>query len=315
LKNDLSSFPSFKKKLKSAGPEKKLSPMIGLFLLLLCLALGLLFSFRYLIGSKVPREEIYGRLFSASEDRRAHLLMEWLQQINSAEQKDIWRPSVAEHLGVMQWVYVNKESLKQNQSPQILALHLAGWGQGNFEAQKLDELSKASLSPEAMLALALYYLRQEYFSPHSLSFFKILSRASEATQRKLAASNWEQCVRASLPYLHECKAEMSSLLYDAEDEVRWNAAMGILREKQKFPPELVNKAQEEFLRLYELLLSEDNTFLSRLEGEAYSTLAREIFRIQWISMPEQTLEDLKKITKTHPHLRLRNEARIFLNSL
>lgn len=307
-------FPSFlkKEKLDSKG-EKTWAPVLVILAAVLVTALFIFLGFRFLVGAKTPREEMLGRILSASPSRQSSLLMEWMQNIDQSASSQDWKPTGQEQKELLRFVATKIPELKQmGTSPALYALHVAGWGVSQGELKEVQQLQVESLGEEGTLALGLFFLRQKDFSQTGTAYFrKVLHSQSEAL-RKVAAAYFAQCVVAAGLTAEECKTEILKLMADSSDEVRWNAALGILREDSASARYLESEramAASELGKLYVLIRNGDPTLLSRFQGAALESLATEVFKAKIALSPLEMKQELKVISSTHNDLRIRNIAR------
>jgi arginine repressor len=172
------------------------------------------------------------------------------------------------------------------------------------------------------VAVLLFNLRQKDFSEAARSFEVTQTQVSDFTKetetyRKIKAAYLSQCVEVGGEAVKSCTASLLGYLSDEVDEVRWNAALGVLRAKLKdasyFHDSEIDTARSELDKLYALLKNGDTTLLSRFQGAALESLAEEVFKTKIAFSPEETKAELKEISKTHPDLRVRNVARSLAN--
>lgn len=312
-------FPSFQKKEKlSNSPEKTWAPALVILGSLLGTALLIFLGFRFLVGAKTPREEMLGRVLSASPSRQSSLLLEWMQNIDQSAARSEWKPNALEQSELLRFSTAKIPELKaMGTSPGLYALHVAGWGPSMGESKDLEVLTSASLGEEATLALGLFFLRQQDFSQRASDYFqKFLHSQSEAS-RKVAAAFFAQCVQSSESQAERCKSQILQLLGDSNDEVRWNAALGVLRDETKtsrYSDSEREQASDEVSKLYTLIKNADPALLTRFQATALESLATEVFKARLALLPEETKADLRVISSSHQDLRIRNIARMLVNA-
>lgn len=307
-------FPSFQKTPQSQKKENKWASGILILSSLVFISLIIVLTFRFLVGSKTERQEMLPKILSASPASQSSLLMEWMQNLDQTKNKD-WIPTEREQAELLRFSAARVNDLKQEgTSPALYALHVAGWGPGLSDNRDIDVLRQTSMSEVSTLAFALYLLRQKDFSPASQAYLNALVGASNEATRKIAGAYFTQCVAILQPTSSQCKTQMELLLGDSSDEVRWNVALGILRGKDNsglFTESEVEKASTELGKLYLMIKNGDPTLLSRFNGPALESLAREVFSIKYKIDPQQMKQDLEVISRSHVDLRIRNLARSF----
>jgi len=309
-------FPSFQKKEKlNTQPEKTWASVLVVIGTLLGTALIIFFGFRFLVGAKTPREEMLGRVMSASPSRQSSLLMEWMQNIDQSAAELRWKPNGLEQTELLRFAATKIPELKTaGTSPGLYALHVAGWGPSLGESKDLDTLTSSSLGEEATLALGLFFLRQKDFSLRATDYLKTFTHSQSEASRKVAAAYFAQCVQSAEAVVEICKEPILKLLEDANDEVRWNAALGILRTQSLRYSDLEkDQAAQEVSKLYMLIKNADPALLTRFQATALESLVTEVFKARLVLSPDETKAELKELSSSHKDLRIRNIARALSN--
>lgn len=304
-------FPSFQKTPQSEKRENKWASFFLVIGALTFTALIIFFGFRFLVGAKTLRAELLPKIISASPGRQSSLLMEWMQNIDQSPSE--WMPTEAEQKDLLRFSASRISELKQEgTSPALYALHVAGWGPGVLDSKEVTDLRETTLSEESTLALALYFLRQKDFSNEANAFMERQAKVPSEAARKVGGAYFTRCVVARGADSGPCRTQMLQLLGDSVDEVRWNVALGILREKKNegaFSSSEIEKAADEIGKLYVLIRNGDPTLLSRFKGAALESLATEVFTIKYALDPQQMKQELAEISSRHSDLRIRNVAR------
>lgn len=306
-------FPSFQKAPQSQKSENKWTSFLFVAGALGVTALLIVLGFRFLVGAKTLREEMLPKILSASPGRQSSLLMEWMQNLDQSAISKNWTPNQAEQAELLRFSAARINELKQEgTSPALYALHVAGWGPGLTESKEVTELRTASLSEESNLALALYFLRQKDFSAETVAFMEKEAQSAKEAARKVGGAYFTHCVAVRGADSEPCRKQMLQLLGDSVDEVRWNVALGILRERKSegaFLNAEIEKAADEIGKLYVLIRNGDPTVLSRFKGAALESLATEVFTVKYELNPSEMKQELEQISQNHSDLRIRNVAR------
>ncbi len=308
-------FPSFQKKEKlTTQPEKTWASVLVVIGVLLGTALIIFFGFRFLVGAKTPREEMLGRVMSASPSRQSSLLMEWMQNIDHSMNSSDWKPSAIEQVELLRFSVTKIPELKTaGTSPGLYALHVAGWGPSLGESKDLETLTSSSLGEEGTLALGLFFLRQKDFSSRATDYLQAFVFSQSEASRKVAAAYFSQCVQNSEMAVETCKQPILKLLSDINDEVRWNASLGILRApSMRYSDSEKELAAQELSKLYALIKNSDPALFTRFQATALESLATEVFRARMVLLPEETKLELKELSSSHKDLRIRNIARLLI---
>ncbi|MEZ4816140.1 MAG: hypothetical protein R3A80_13215 [Bdellovibrionota bacterium] len=242
--------------------------------------------------------------------------MQNIDQNSNPVTENEWKPNAYEQKELVSFVAAKVSELETAaNSPALYALHVASWGPALGESKDLDRIAAASLKNEGLLALGLFYLRQGDFSQKAFERLGALFESTNEALRKVAGAYFAQCASAALSTAQECSRYTVRLLDDPNDEVRWNVALGILRESTSKQPLFSDSekalAAREIGKLYALIKDGDPTLLSRFQGPALESLIGEVFKVQLLLKPAQTAADLKLISSSHSDLRVRNLARKF----
>ncbi len=313
-------IPLFKKKKNVESASNKRLQIFALAIIFILSAFLFWSFFDFSLGSQTPRIEISSRIRSASESKKKQLLMEWLSHLEAVNQETnkSWLPNSAEHLDLIRLAHDEKAQFKEdNASVSVIALHVASWGDEFFETKKIDELLESTQSSSSKLALGIYLARQRQktlLRANEKDFALQMAQDLDISVRKVAAKVLENCFDQN-----DCQGALSTLMSDPNDEIKWNAALSVLRlGKAKIISEsLKESALKQLKSLSERVFdpSKDNTFLSRFDEGALRLFLNDLFRVLQVYEGENFKNQLQEIQNSHPNLRLRNEARIFLKTL
>lgn len=271
-------FPSFQKEKIKEDFQSRSTAFFFIVVLVALTGLSIFASFRFLSGSKTSRNEILARILEASESRQNHLLLEWIQHLNTDEK--IWKPSAQEQKDLVSWSVARISDFKKTgNTPALLALHISSMGPGiDFDEELVKKLKTGAQTPDSKIALGLYLSRQKLSNEDIFNFFEELSLDSSFILRKISLSYWENCVLGEADMKKTCEAKLQSLLASENDELRWNAAFSVLRVKHNVASSLVQSAQGELRVLERKISSQDSELFSRFSPEILQEILKELKR-------------------------------------
>ena len=262
---------------------------------------ALSWSFGWIAVEKYSPDELFDKYQSSRPESRPLILVEWMRVLSQhSEKKDYLPTPLQEDKLRLDLQNLNfSENTERNLAAPLISLL-------GFSTQKektlqifLDFSQKLPLHQglEAQIALIFGVGRLEIWNSQVQSFLESMQKDSDASVRKSLAyilgaqKNWPRDV---------LKVYLIGLLNDQVEDVHWNAALSIYRlgfpDADPFLLQILQKTWEpDFANRSTITLVEE-----QLYSQVFATLKN--------TSNETLKNEVQKLAKNHPHVKLRRLA-------